>query len=309
MAGSPYGVPAGTIGPRSMDLSPYFNQWQMRQQAGLEAERRAQQQQQFAREMEFRNTAQQTGQKLSELQMKQGDRELASREKLSLENIRQRELDRAASEQARLQGIELRKQESQQAMDMQKSEVDARNADRAARDAKAAEAQAKIDAEKKQAEERKQREVAVEVETRSFVDNIAAKEAAASSGVLTAESMASIISYARKEAQAKYGSDPDLLAKALDAIDRWEAGQYARSDIRAKQEDRAAQTEARAMSNKRMVYNSILDSLIKIEEQLSEAEAYGDEAAIQRLTAMRDTFEGKLAKLEPELGLSDAASQ
>lgn len=87
MAGAPWQIPAGTIGPRGMDLSPWMQMAQMRQQAAQEYQRKQQADQQFASELAFRDATERTRSKLDELRVKVGaesDRERTELSKLEL---------------------------------------------------------------------------------------------------------------------------------------------------------------------------------------------------------------------------------
>lgn len=340
MAGMPYGMPAGTIGPRSMDLTPYLQSWQLRQR-GQEAEaQRAQQDAQFAREMEFRQTAQDTSNKLSELQLKrqqgldeygkQQDAQDAMRydqarqDKLNEIKLREEKYNTARSDRDRMQ---LKSESNLEyavtaRADMEKfagenaglspEEIHSRAVQNVATlpltpEQKATALQAADDwykrqapiAAKKKADEGQKAITSAELETRSELDRIASRDFP--NGATSQEDINTVVRFARTQAQDKYKDSPERLKAAMNAIDSWEAGQYARGDIKAKREQDAAKVASLDRSRIMADYSRIQDDLINIEEAI---DATFDEAVKKRLEAQRDALEAKLSDLDAQMGYS-----
>lgn len=95
MAGLPWGIPAGTIGGKGMDLSPWLAYSQMQQQAQAQAQARQMQQAQFQQQMQQENDQRAFNNQLTEFRLKTG----LEQDKLARED--------------RLTEIGLRKQESE----------------------------------------------------------------------------------------------------------------------------------------------------------------------------------------------------
>lgn len=156
MAGyGPFAMPVGTVGAHGQDLSPFFQAWQLRQQAAQDYARQQQAQQQFAQEMAFRqNQAQQQGQlasldmqnqqaagaersRLAELELKQRQDEQAQRAEQSKAAIglQQSELDQRKAEQDR---IAAEKQQREQAVSGEQAKAEAEQAANTATEQKVA---------------------------------------------------------------------------------------------------------------------------------------------------------------------------
>lgn len=113
MAGAPWG-PAGTIGPRSMDLSPWMNQLQMQQQAAIEQRRRQQDDEQFTRELEFKNTARKTAERMEGLALKRQETESERNARLAGMELELRAKDQEARSEVEKGNLKAREKEIEQ---------------------------------------------------------------------------------------------------------------------------------------------------------------------------------------------------
>ena len=350
MAGSPYGAPAGTIGPRGMDLSPYFQSWQLRQQQQQEEARRAQQSDQFSREMALSETAQKQSAKLSDIQLKrQADNDAYGKvqdleakqrydqqrqDKLNEIQLREDKYKAAKGESAQIEAERKANlgytSEARADIESFAAQYKASNPNATAEDIhsqmlqnisvldrtpeqKAIAQQAadmwykeqgplQAKAEKAAAEEKEKAIVAADVEMTSQLSKLESNVKAYNKGApLTQENIDQIVQGANELARQRYGDDPAKLKAAQDAILKWESGQYAREDIRARRDETVAKREATAKSKLVMDYSRIQNDLIEIEKALDIA---GDPDVRARLETQRENLEKHLDELDKQMGFA-----
>lgn len=343
MAGVPWGAPAGSIGPRGMDLSPYFQSWQLRQQAQRDwQDQLAQQQaqQRFQQQFGMQQAAQDFNQKMAELELKAG-----------LEGD-------AFNKDQRVQELELRKQEAARSAEASKAQIDLQTA-------ASGRAQEGLDIEKANIEYQKTRDQLADTEradAKSEKDRLTAeaqaREKAVKDAVVTVETVTlpeltqivakrglrgdaareEVLRIAKLEAAHRFGNDPDALMAALDRVNAWEDEQFDRAAKERKAtleetemenqqlakkltlEDREQarrdkmtsdaeeRTRKREETDARILakaYESSMDRVMELEKQAMDAETLGDTATAEKLRAQADQIAAKADAMGQKLGLFD----
>lgn len=229
MAGLPmYGFPSGTVGPtKGLDLSPFFNAWQLQQQAMLEESRRRQQAEQFARSMAFQQRQQTERGQLATLEAGQNQ-----------------------------QRIDLQKQEQEQKGQAQQAEIEQGKANIALRGREqdfreqqaTAQKQEKAAMEVKTAEEKKQADQLTEFATSFYAELPARAEALRQTLVGSVDDTGNPTPATNEQVRARMLTEvaqsdmtPNEKREAIAAINQWakeaegaEAAEFKRGEARTK---------------------------------------------------------------------------
>lgn len=110
MAGAPYGVPAGTIGGKGMDLSPWLAMQQMQMQARQQEAARQMQAYQFQQQQDSERQQQDFNNRITEFRLKSGleQDKLAREDRLSEIGLRKQESEAGRALQERSLGLQER---------------------------------------------------------------------------------------------------------------------------------------------------------------------------------------------------------
>lgn len=302
----PYGVPAGTVGARGVDLGPYFQNWQMRNQAQQWWHGQQQQQQQFAREMAFRETAQRAGQALAELELNEKKADRMQTAGLAQQSLGQKRRELEAAERRDRAELSLagqaqadRRAEAEKDR-TERETVRARQEEiRQAEELKQTEELKRKDAERAQAEAEKERIKAVKLKVADFEANTINnwRQILRQQGWTGSDLVDKTVETVKSKAALIFENDPDGLMAALDAVDRWQAEQQKAQDremaLADKQRKAAREDEAWEMAKE----DRERERADKLQEQnkrvLSRAMEKGWEVAIQ-LNTQADELEAAL---------------
>lgn len=229
----PYGTPAGTVGARGMDLGPYFQGWQLRNQAWQQEQARRQAAEQFARQAAFDETALASREKLAGLDLEERKAGREQQRDLAELDVREGRADREAANQRQRTELAAREAEKSarweredkwRAEDLRLREEDI------ARDAAAAKAKTERDEAAKAEQAQGRTDTATGLveagnlwETaRSHFEGLRRGRWGANEfqGADARTILDSIANAARINARRKFADNPAALGTALDEIDR-----------------------------------------------------------------------------------------